>query len=122
MTRIYREAYKMYACNGILFNHESPRRGETFVTRKITYSLANILKGNQKYIYLGNIESKRDWGFTPDYVEAMWQMLQQDEPGDYVIGTGENHSVKEFLIEAFSYVGKDYRDYVKIDSKYIIRS
>jgi len=105
MTVNYREGYKMFACNGILFNHESPRRGETFVTRKITRALANMLAGKQKRLYLGNIESKRDWGFAPEYVEMMWLMLQQDKPEDYVVGTGESHSVKEFLDEAFSYVG-----------------
>ena len=105
MTVNYREGYKMFACNGILFNHESPRRGETFVTRKITRALANMLAGKQRRLYLGNIESKRDWGFAPEYVEMMWLMLQQDKPEDYVVGTGESHSVKEFLDEAFSYVG-----------------
>jgi GDPmannose 4,6-dehydratase len=105
MTVNYREGYNMFACNGILFNHESPRRGETFVTRKITRALANMLAGKQRRLYLGNIESKRDWGFAPEYVEMMWLMLQQEEPEDYVVGTGESHSVKEFLEEAFSYVG-----------------
>lgn len=101
----YREAYKLFACNGILFNHESPRRGETFVTRKITRALAHILAGKQKKLYLGNLQAKRDWGFAPEYVEAMWLMLQQDNPDDYVIGTGESHSVKEFVEKAFNYVG-----------------
>ena len=105
MTVNYREAYKLFACNGILFNHESPRRGETFVTRKITRALAHILAGKQDKLYLGNLNAKRDWGFAPEYVEAMWLMLQQDEPDDYVIGTGESHSVREFVEEAFSYVG-----------------
>ncbi len=105
MTVNYREGYKMFACNGILFNHESPRRGETFVTRKITRALANMLAGKQRRLYLGNIESKRDWGFAPEYVEMMWLMLQQDRPEDYVVGTGESHSVKEFLDQAFNYVG-----------------
>ena len=105
MTVNYREGYKMFACNGILFNHESPRRGETFVTRKITRALANMLAGKQRRLYLGNIESKRDWGFAPEYVEMMWLMLQQDRPEDYVVGTGESHSVKEFLDRAFNYVG-----------------
>jgi GDPmannose 4,6-dehydratase len=105
MTVNYREGYNLFACNGILFNHESPRRGETFVTRKVTRALANMLAGKQKRIYLGNIESKRDWGFAPEYVEMMWLMLQQDEPEDYVVGTGESHSVRDFLEEAFSYVG-----------------
>lgn len=101
----YREGYKMFACNGILFNHESPRRGETFVTRKITRAIANILAGKQKKLYLGNLEAKRDWGFAPEYVECMRLILQQNEPEDYVIGTGESHSVKEFVELAFSYAG-----------------
>jgi GDPmannose 4,6-dehydratase len=105
MTVNYREGYKMFACNGILFNHESPRRGETFVTRKITRALANMLAGKQRRLYLGNIESRRDWGFAPEYVEMMWLMLQQDQPEDYAVGTGESHSVKEFIEQAFSYVG-----------------
>jgi GDPmannose 4,6-dehydratase len=105
MTVNYREAYNIFACNGILFNHESPRRGETFVTRKITRALAHILAGKQKNLYLGNLYAKRDWGFAPEYVEAMWLMLQQDEPDDYVIGTGESHQVKEFLVKAFEYAG-----------------
>jgi GDPmannose 4,6-dehydratase len=101
----YREGYKIFACNGILFNHESPRRGETFVTRKITMAIANILAGKQKKLYLGNLDAKRDWGFAPEYVECMRLILQQDEPEDYVIGTGESHSVKEFVELAFSYAG-----------------
>jgi GDPmannose 4,6-dehydratase len=101
----YRQAYGIFACNGILFNHESPRRGETFVTRKITRAIANILAGKQKKLYLGNLEAKRDWGFAPEYVEAMWLMLQEDEPDDYVIGTGESYSVRDFLEKAFEYVG-----------------
>lgn len=101
----YREAYNLFACNGILFNHESPRRGETFVTRKITRALAHILAGKQKKIYLGNLNAKRDWGFAPEYVEMMWLMLQQDSPDDYVVGTGVSHSVREFVEKAFSYVG-----------------
>lgn len=105
MTVNYREAYNIFACNGILFNHESPRRGETFVTRKITRALAHILAGKQKKLYLGNLYAKRDWGFAPEYVEAMWLMLQQDEPDDYVIGTEESHQVKEFLVKAFEYAG-----------------
>lgn len=105
MTINYREAYNLFACNGILFNHESPRRGETFVTRKITRALANILAGNQKRLYLGNLNAKRDWGFAPEYVEMMWLMLQQDTPDDYVVGTGESHSVREFVEIAFSYAG-----------------
>jgi GDPmannose 4,6-dehydratase len=107
MTVNYREGYRMFACNGILFNHESPRRGETFVTRKITRALANIIAGKQRKLYLGNLEAKRDWGFAPEYVECQWLMLQQDEPDDFVIGTGESHSVREFLEEAFHYVGME---------------
>ncbi len=118
MTVNYREAYGMFAVNGILFNHESPRRGETFVTRKITRAVAGILAGTQKKLYLGNLDAKRDWGFAPEYVEAMWLMLQQNEPDDYVIGTGESHSVREFLDEAFGYVGLDWKDFVEIDPKY----
>ena len=105
MTVNYREAYNLFACNGILFNHESPRRGETFVTRKITRALAHILAGKQKKLYLGNLYSKRDWGFAPEYVEMMWLMLQQDTPDDYVVGTGESHTVKEFVDIAFGYAG-----------------
>ncbi len=105
ITVNYREAYGIFASNGILFNHESPRRGETFVTRKITRALASILSGRQKRLYLGNLNAKRDWGFAPEYVEMMWMMLQQDQPGDYVIGTGESHSVREFVEKAFSYAG-----------------
>jgi len=107
MVRNYREGYNSYACNGILFNHESPRRGETFVTRKITRALANILGANQKKLYLGNLGAKRDWGFAPEYLEAMWRILQQTEPDDYVIGTGESHSVREFLDYAFTYAGME---------------
>lgn len=118
MVANYREAYKIFACNGILFNHESPRRGETFVTRKITRALAKIKLGFENKLYLGNLDAKRDWGFAGDYVEAMWLMLQQDEPDDYVIATGESHSVKEFLEEAFKYKGLDWREYVEIDSRY----
>jgi len=118
MTVNYREAYKMFACNGILFNHESPRRGETFVTRKITMALARIRHGVQKNLYLGNLDSQRDWGFAGDYVEAMWLMLQQKNPTDYVIATGKTYSVKDFLQEAFSYVDLDWKKYVKIDKRY----
>jgi len=118
MANNYREGYNLFACNGILFNHESPRRGETFVTRKITRGLARIVTGKDKKLYLGNLEAKRDWGYAPDYVEAMWLMLQQDKPCDYVIGTGETHSVEEFLIEAFNYIKLDYKKYVEIDSRY----
>jgi GDPmannose 4,6-dehydratase len=114
----YRESYGMFACNGILFNHESPRRGETFVTRKITRAVAAIKAGLQKKLYLGNLEAKRDWGYAKEYVEAMWLMLQQNEPEDYVIATGETHSVEEFLEEAFAYAELDWRKYVEIDPKY----
>src|ERR1700733_1067171 len=119
MTVNYREAYNMFACNGILFNHESPRRGETFVTRKITMALARIKFGLQKKLYLGNLDAKRDWGFAGDYVEAMWLMLQQAKPDDYVIATGEAHSVREFCEEAFSYVGLDYKKYVKMKQEFM---
>ncbi|MFN3532572.1 MAG: GDP-mannose 4,6-dehydratase [Candidatus Brocadia sp.] len=105
MTVNYREGYGLFACNGILFNHESPRRGETFVTRKITRAIANILIGKQKTIFLGNLNAKRDWGFAPEYVEAMWLMVQQDKPDDYVIGTGESYAVREFAEKAFRYAG-----------------
>ena len=118
LTANYREAYNMFACNGILFNHESPRRGETFVTRKITMALARIKYGVQDKLFLGNINAKRDWGFAGDYVEAMWLMLQQSKPQDYVIATGETHSVKEFLQEAFSYAGLDWKKHVEIDKRY----
>jgi len=118
MTINYREAYNMFACNGILFNHESPRRGETFVTRKITRALARIKYGLQKKLYLGNLEARRDWGFAGDYVEAMWLMLQQEKAGDYIIATGETHSVKEFLEEAFAYAKMDWKKYVEIDKRY----
>ncbi|MEO0231623.1 MAG: GDP-mannose 4,6-dehydratase [candidate division WOR-3 bacterium] len=119
MTRIYRDAYGIFAVNGILFNHESPRRGETFVTRKITLGVVNILKKKQEFLYMGNIEAKRDWGYAPEYIEVMWKMLQKEKPDDYVIGTGEWHSVKEFLEEAFSYVGLKWEKYVKIDKEYL---
>ena len=118
MTRNYRDGYGLFATNGILFNHESPRRGETFVTRKITRALAHILAGKQQHVYLGNLESKRDWGYAPEYVQAMWLMLQQDQPDDYVIGTGETHSVKEFLVEAFAYAGLDWQEHVRTDPRY----
>jgi len=114
----YREAYGLFACNGILFNHESERRGETFVTRKITRAVGRIKYGLQKKLYLGNLDAKRDWGFAGDYVEAMWLMLQQEAPDDYVIATGEAHSVREFLEAAFARVGLDWRDYVEIDPRY----
>ena len=119
MTVNYREAYGLFACNGILFNHESPRRGETFVTRKITRAVANIVLGRQRELFLGNLESRRDWGYAGDYVEAMWLMLQQEQPDDYVIATGETHSVREFLDEAFGYVGLDWHDYVRMDPRYL---
>jgi GDPmannose 4,6-dehydratase len=115
----YREAYGMFAANGILFNHESPRRGETFVTRKITRAVARMKANLQDKLYLGNLDAKRDWGYAKEYVEAMWLMLQQDEPEDYVIATGETHSVREFLTEAFSYANLDWRDHVEIDPKYL---
>jgi len=118
MAENYREGYGVFAANGILFNHESPRRGETFVTRKITRAIAHILAKKQTYLYLGNLEAKRDWGYAPEYVRAMWIMLQQKKPSDYVIGTGETHSVKEFLIEAFKYAGLDWQEHVKIDPRY----
>jgi GDPmannose 4,6-dehydratase len=114
----YREGYQLFACNGILFNHESPRRGETFVTRKITRAVARILAGQQRHLYLGNMHAQRDWGYAPEYVEAMWLMLQQDVADDYVIGTGESHSVQEFVELAFAYAGLDWQDYIKIDPKY----
>jgi GDPmannose 4,6-dehydratase len=119
MTVNYREAYGIFACNGILFNHESPRRGETFVTRKITRAIARIEAGLEKKLFLGNLEAKRDWGYAPEYVEAMWQMLQLDKPDDFVIATGETHSVREFLEEAFAYVGLDWKSYVELDPRYI---
>ena len=114
----YREGYNMFACNGILFNHESPRRGETFVTRKITRAIAHIKLGLQDKLYLGNLDAKRDWGYAPEFVEAMWLILQQDQPDDYVIATGETHSVKEFCEEAFAHVGLDWSKYVEIDKRY----
>jgi GDPmannose 4,6-dehydratase len=119
VTVNYRESYGMFACNGILFNHESPRRGETFVTRKITRAIAQIQAGTQDKIYLGNLDAKRDWGYAKEYVEAMWLMLQQPEPDDYVVATGETHSVQEFLEEAFSYVNRDWRDHVALDERYL---
>jgi GDPmannose 4,6-dehydratase len=114
----YRESYGMHASCGILFNHESPRRGETFVTRKITRAVAQIRLGAEDKLYLGNLEARRDWGFAGDYVEAMWLMLQQNEPGDYVIGTGEAHSVREFVEAAFAHAGLDWREHVRIDPRY----
>lgn len=114
----YREAYRLFACNGIMFNHESPRRGETFVTRKITMAAARIKLGLQNKLYLGNIDAKRDWGFAGDYVEAMWLMLQYERPDDYVIATGQTHSVREFLDEVFGYLDLDWKDYVETDPRY----
>lgn len=114
----YREGYNLFACNGILFNHESPRRGETFVTRKITRGVANIIAGKQKKLYLGNLNARRDWGFSPEYVEAMWKILQQDKPDDYVIGTGVSHSVRDFVKAVFDYVGLSWKKYVEIDPRY----
>ncbi len=114
----YREAYGMFACNGILFNHESPRRGETFVTRKITRAASRIKYGLQEKLFLGNLDARRDWGFAGDYVEAMWLMLQQDQPDDYVISTGESHSVREFLDEVFGRLDMDWHRYVEIDARY----
>jgi GDPmannose 4,6-dehydratase len=118
VTQNYREAYSMFAVNGILFNHESPRRGETFVTRKITRAAARIKLGLQDKLYLGNLEAKRDWGFAGDFVEAMWLMLQADEPDDYVIATGETHSVREFLEKTFGLLDLDYKAHVEHDSRY----
>ena len=118
MVRNYREAYGLFACNGILFNHESPRRGETFVTRKITMAVARIAAGLQSELYLGNLDARRDWGFAGDYVDAMWRMLQADEPDDFVIATGEAHTVREFCELAFGHVGLDWERYVKVDPRY----
>jgi GDPmannose 4,6-dehydratase len=118
ITRNYREAYGFFACNGILFNHESPRRGETFVTRKITRGATRIKLGLQDKLYLGNLEARRDWGFAGDFVEAIWLMLQADTPDDYVVATGENHSVRELLDEAFQILELDWRRYVEIDERY----
>ena len=118
MTVNYREAYGLFATNGILFNHESPRRGETFVTRKVTRAVARIRAGEQKKLFLGNLESKRDWGYAPEYVEAMWTMLQREAPDDFVLGTGESHSVRQLVEEAFGYAGLDWHDYVEIDQGY----
>lgn len=119
MTVNYREGYGLFASNGILFNHESPRRGETFVTRKITRAVAHIVAGKQQDLYLGNLNAKRDWGYAPEYVEGMWRILQQEDASDFVLGTGEEHSVREFLEEAFSYAGLDWETYVKTDPKYL---
>lgn len=119
ITKNYRESYNIHASNGILFNHESPRRGQTFVTRKITLALARIKNGIQDKLYLGNLDAKRDWGYAKEYVEAMHLMLQQKESDDYVIATGETHSVREFLEEAFNYAGLNWKDYVEFDQKYV---
>jgi GDPmannose 4,6-dehydratase len=118
ITVNYRESYGLHASNGILFNHESPRRGETFVTRKITRAVAHILAGKQSKLYLGNLDAKRDWGYAKEYVEAMWLMLQQEQPDDYVVATGETHSIREFLDVAFGHVGLDWEGYVEIDPRY----
>ena len=118
ITVNYRESYGLFACNGILFNHESPRRGETFVTRKITRAVAHIRAGLQDKLYLGNLDAKRDWGYAKEYVEAMWLMLQQEAPDDYVIATGETHTVREFLEEAFRHAGLNWQDYVEHDARY----
>ena len=118
MAKNYRDGYNMFICNGILFNHESPRRGEIFVTRKITRGIAGILADKGKYLYLGNLDAKRDWGYAPEYVDCMWQMLQNEHPEDFVVGTGENHSVREFLEETFSYAGLNMEEHVRIDSRY----
>jgi GDPmannose 4,6-dehydratase len=114
----YREAYGMFCSNGVLFNHESPRRGPTFVTRKITRAVAHILAGKQDKLYLGNLEAKRDWGYAPEYVESMWQMLQRERPDDYALGTGESHTIREFVAEAFEYAGLDWRKHVFVDDRY----
>jgi GDPmannose 4,6-dehydratase len=118
MTIDYRDAYGIHASNGIMFNHESPRRGATFLTRKVTRAIAAIVAGKADKLYLGNLDAKRDWGYAPEYVEAMWRMLQQDEPGDYVVATGEMHTVREFVRVAFGHVGLDWERYVEIDPRY----
>jgi GDPmannose 4,6-dehydratase len=117
ITINYRESYNLFACSGILFNHESPRRGLEFVTRKVSYGVARIKLGLQDNLHLGNLEARRDWGYAPDYVRAMWLMLQQDQPDDYVIATGETHSVRELCEVAFGHLGMDYRDYITVDAK-----
>src|SRR5664280_130669 len=119
MTVDYREAYGLHASNGILFNHESPRRGGTFVTRKVTRGIAAILSGTRQHLFLGNLDARRDWGYAPEYVEAMWRMLQQPEPDDYVIATGEIHTVRELCEVAFSLAGLDWERYVRVDAKYL---
>jgi GDPmannose 4,6-dehydratase len=119
MTIQYREAYGLFASNGILFNHESPRRGETFVTRKVTRGIASILAGEVSKLYMGNLDAQRDWGYAPEYVEAMWLMLQHDRPDDFVIATGETHTVREFVDQAFAMVGRDWRSHVELDPRYL---
>lgn len=119
MTVQYRDAYDIFACNGIMFNHESPRRGGTFLTKKVTSGVAGIVAGHQEHLFLGNLAAKRDWGYAPEYVEAMWLMLQQEKPDDYVIATGESHSVEEFVEVAFALVGMNWRDYVRLDERYL---
>ena len=119
MTKIYRDSYKLFCTNGILFNHESPFRGETFVTRKITRALGRIYHGIQKKLYLGNLDAIRDWGFAGDYVEAMWLMMQHKNPDDWVVATGEAHSVRDFLDLTFSTLGLDWEEYVEVDKKYL---
>ena len=119
MTRNYREAYGMYAVNGILFNHESPRRGGTFVTRKISMAAAGIASGRQEHLYLGNLDAVRDWGYAPEYVEAMWRMLQVDAPGDYVVATGHACTVREYVQHTFDHVGLDWQRYVRFDERYL---
>jgi GDPmannose 4,6-dehydratase len=119
MVRNYREAYGLFACNGILFNHESPRRGETFVTRKITMAVARIAAGLQSELYLGNLDARRDWGYAPEYTDAMWRMLQADEPGDYVVATGTSYSVGDFVRMAFEHAGLDWEKHVKFDPRYL---
>jgi GDPmannose 4,6-dehydratase len=119
ITRNYREAYGLFAVNGILFNHESPRRGETFVTRKITRAVARILSGEQDTLFMGNLDAIRDWGYAPEYVEAMWRMLQADTPDDFVVATGTSYTVREFLQYSFQHVGLDWEKYVKFDERYL---
>jgi GDPmannose 4,6-dehydratase len=118
MTVQYRDAWGIHASNGILFNHESPRRGETFVTRKVTRGVAAILAGREQHLYMGNLDARRDWGYAPEYVEAMWRMVQQDDPDDFVIATGETHSVREFVDVAFGLVGLHWQEHVRIDESY----
>ncbi|MEP9382463.1 GDP-mannose 4,6-dehydratase [Nocardioides sp. KR10-350] len=119
VTKNYREAYDMFAVNGILFNHESPRRGETFVTRKITRAVARIKAGVQQHVYMGNLDATRDWGYAPEYVEGMWRMLQADEPDDFVLGTGTPYTVRDFLVTAFEHAGLDWEKHVRFDERYL---